>query len=230
MARYPVTVAAVMLVTAGFALQWFVPLEALLERDGQAIESGQWWRLVTSVFVSGSGWGQYLFNTFGIAVVGAAVERTRGAALWLVAALVAQVGASLVALAWAPDVGDSGSSLVVGGLVGALTVTRFVQPTAWAATATGYRVFFPCYLAGLALAGPVAGAIAGSVLTGIAVSLVLRSRFAAWVLAGALALGVAASVTLVFARDQHGVAVLLGVAVALAAGRGHRDEQRRPPA
>jgi membrane associated rhomboid family serine protease len=215
---YPATIIVTIAVTIGFALQWFLPLEEVLERNGQAIAEGQWWRLFTSVFVQGSGWGQYIFNTLGMVVVGAAVERTRGTVRWIVVALVAQLGASLAALAWAPSVHDSGSSLVVGGLVGMLTVTRFVQPVGWAATAAGYRVFFLCYLAGLALAGPVAGAVAGSVLAGVVVSAVIRSRFATWALTVVFALVLIASVVLVVAHDQHGVAALIGVAVALVAG------------
>ncbi|MBN9184102.1 rhomboid family intramembrane serine protease [Microbacterium sp.] len=213
--RYPVTIVVTAAVTLGFALQWFLPLADVLQRDPQAIGEGQWWRVLTSVFVQGSGWGQYIFNTLGMVVVGAAVERTRGSMQWLAAALVAQLGASIAAVVWAPAVHDSGSSLVVGGLVGMLTVTRFVHPTPWAATAAGYRVFFLSYLAALALGGPVVGAVTGSVLTGIAVAAVIRSRFATWALTGVLAVVVAASVVLVVAHDQHGVAALLGLVVAL---------------
>lgn len=229
--RYPVTIVISVAVTIGFVLQWFLPLEALLQRNGQAIGDGQWWRILTSVFVQGSGWGQYIFNTLGMVVVGAAVERTRGSIQWLAVALVAQVGASLAALAWAPTVHDSGSSLVVGGLVGMLAVTRFTRPVAWAATTVGYRVFFLTYLAGLALAGPIVGAVAGSALTGVAVAGVVRSRFSAWASTGVLVVVVVTSVVLVVAHDQHGVAVLLGIAVALVAGLAPRRHCRpsEPP-
>ena len=115
-------------------------------------------------------------------------------------------------------------SLVVGGLVGMLAVTRFVRPPGWAAMAAGYRVFFVCYLAGLALDGPVVGAIAGSVLTGITVAFVARSRFAGWALTVGLVLVVGGSIVLVATHDQHGVAVLLGLAVALVTG--HRKPGR----
>jgi membrane associated rhomboid family serine protease len=212
---FPATIVFTIAVTVGFALQWFLPLEDVLERDATAIGDGQWWRIFTSVFVQGSGWGQYVFNTLGLIVVGAAVERTRGSMQWIVAAVVAQIGASLCALWWWPGVPDSGSSLVVGGLVGMLTVTRFIRPDAWAATAAGYRVFFVSYLAGLALGGPIVAAVVGSVLAGVAVSSLLRSRWATWALTGVLVVVVAASIVLAVARDQHGVAVLLGLAVGL---------------
>lgn len=215
--RYPATVAGSAAVTIGFIAQWLLPTEALLQRDPVAIAGGQWWRLITSVLVQGSGWGQFLFNTLGMVVIGVAVERTRGTALWLIAALVAQVGASLCALWWAPEVNDSGSSLVVGGLVGLLTVTRFVRPPRWAGLAAAYRVFFVTYLAGLALAGPVEAAVAGSVLTGLLTSLLLRTGWARRSSMLVLLVVVVASGVLVAARDQHGVAVLLGVVVGLLA-------------
>lgn len=213
--RYPSTIVVALAVTLGFALQWFVPLEAALQRDGQAIGAGQWWRLFTSVFVQGSGWGQYLFNTLGLLVVGAAVEKTRGTLQWVVVAVVAQLGASLAALVWSPGVPDSGSSLVVGGLVGMLSVTRFVRPAEWAAAAAALRVFFVTYLAALAVGGPVAGAVVGSVVTAVAVTALLRSRFATWALSMVLVVVLVGSVVLIAVHDQHGVAIVIGMAVAL---------------
>jgi len=224
MRRCPATVVLTIAVTVGFALQWFLPLESLLQRDGRAIAAGEWWRVVTAVFVQGSGWGQYIFNTLGLVVVGAAVERTRGTLRWVIGALVAQVGTSIVILLWRPIDTDSGSSLVVGGLVGMLTVTRFTAPAMWAWVSTGYRVFFVCYLAGLALGGPVAGAIAGSVITAVAVSAVIRSRNAAWALTVVLAVVAGASVILAVMQDAHGIAVLIGIGVALVVGRPRRRE------
>ena len=222
MTRYPATIAVSTAVAIGLVLQWFLPLEALFERNPATIAAGQWWRVLTSVFVQGSGWGQFLFNTLGMAVVGAAVERTRGTLQWLLAALVAQVGASLCAIWWAPTANDSGSSLVVGGLVGMLTLTRFVQPVGWAAGAAAYRVFYVCYLAGLALAGPLGAAVAGSLSAGVVTSLLLRYRWATWCLSVVLIVVVVAAWVLVAARDQHGVAVLLGLTVALVAGPPRR--------
>jgi hypothetical protein len=215
---YPATVVSTVLVTGAFVLQWFLPLVPLLERDGAAIADGQWWRILTSFLVQGSGWGQYVFNTLGLLIVGGAVERTRGTAWWLTGALAAQVVTSLIVLAWDPVTRDSGSSLVVSGLVGVLAVTRFVRPVGWAATAAGYRIFFVSYLFALALGGPVAGAIVGSVVTGVAVSLLVRSRFAPWSLTIALAIVVVGSVGLTIVRDAHGVAVLVGLVVAVLGG------------
>lgn len=225
--RYPATVVAAAIVTVAFALQWFLPLVPLLERDGVAIADGQWWRILTSFLVQGSGWGQYVFNTLGILVVGGAVERTRGTLWWLAAALSAQVVTSLIVLAWDPGTLDSGSSLVVAGLVGVLSVTRFVAPAGWAAAAAGYRVFFVTYLLALSLGGPIAGAVVGSVVTGVIVSLLIRSRSAAWALMTVLVIVVASAIGLAFVRDAHGVAVLVGLVFALLGGLVTRRRRTR---
>lgn len=216
--RYPATVVSAFVVTVAFALQWFLPLVALFERDGAAIADGQWWRILTSFLVQGSGWGQYIFNTLGLLVIGGAVERTRGTVWWIVSALTAQIVTSLIVLAWDPLTRDSGSSLVVSGLIGVLAVTRFVEPAGWAAAAAGYRVFFVSYLLAFAVIDPVVGAIVGSVLTGVSVSLLVRSRFAPWSLTVVLAIVVVGAVGLAVVRDAHGIAVLVGLAVALAGG------------
>lgn len=215
--RWPVTSCAVALVTVCFALQWFLPLVPLLERQGVAIAAGQWWRVLTSFLVQGSGWGQYLFNTAGLVVIGGAVERVRGGTWWIAVALVAQLGTVAIASAWDPAAKDSGSSLVVAGLVGLLTLTRFTAPRWWVLTAAGYRVFFLVYLAGLAVAGPVAGAIAGSVLAGAAVSVLHRARHAPWARRGVVTLVLAATCLLVAYRDVHGVATGFGLLTALVA-------------
>jgi hypothetical protein len=214
--RYPVTICAVALVVVCFALQWFLPLLPLLERQGAAIAGGEWWRLVSSFFVQGSGWGQFVFNTAGLIVLGAAVERVRGSVAWIATALVAQIGTVAVASLWAPQAYDSGSSFVVGGFVGLLTLARFSSPRWWVLTATAYRVFFVTYLAGFAVAGPIVGAVVGSVLTGATVAILNRSGLALWARRGVVVITVVATVVLIVWRDPHGVAVALGMIVAIA--------------
>jgi hypothetical protein len=223
--RYPFTTAAVVVVTVCFALQWFVPLVPALERNPDEIAAGQWWRAVSSFLVQGEGWGQYVFNTLGLAVLGAAVERLRGPWWWLGTALVAQLGTVAVDSWWHPHASDSGSSLVVAGFAGLLAVTRFTQPHAWALVARGYSVFFATYLAALALAGPIAGAVTGSLLTALGVTALHRSRFATWASLAVVVVVVAATIVLVSARDAHGVALGIGLLCGLAA---HAARGRRP--
>jgi membrane associated rhomboid family serine protease len=224
--RYPLTVAAVAVVTVCFALQWFVPLVTALERNPDEIAAGQWWRVVSSFLVQGEGWGQYLFNTLGLAVLGAAVERLHGRVQWFATALVAQAGTVGIDALWHPHASDSGSSLVVAGFAGMLTLTPFVDPRAWALGARAYTVFFATYLATLALAGPVAGAITGSVLAGATVTVLHRSRFAPAATTTVAGVVVAATAVLVVVRDAHGAALALGLACGLLAmlvGRGRRS-------
>lgn len=216
--RHPVTTTAVVVVVVCFALQWFLPLLPVFQRQGAAIAAGEWWRLVSSFLVQGSGWGQFLFNTAGLVILGAAVERVRGSAAWIATALIAQVGTVAVASLWSPLAYDSGSSFVVGGLAGFLTLTRFDSPRWWVLVAAGYRVFFVTYLAAFALAGPIAGAVAGSVVTGAVVALLVRTRSALWMRRGVVVVVLLATIVLIVARDPHGVAVALGMIVAVAWG------------
>jgi hypothetical protein len=214
---YPATLCAVALVTVGFVLQWFVPLEPLVQRHGAALWSGQWWRLMSSFLVQGSGWGQFAFNTLGLVLVGAAVERVRGTGWWLAAALGAHIGTVLIVSIAAPDAVDTGSSLLVGGLVGFLTLTRFTAPRGWVLASAAYGVFFTTYLAALALAGPVAGAIAGSVVAGGVTTALHRSGLALWARRTAIAIVVVATAVLIAFADVHGIATAIGMLVAVVA-------------
>lgn len=84
---------------------------------------------------------------------------------------------------------------------------------------------FVTYLLALALSCPVPAAVIGSVATGVVISLLVRSRFATWSLTVVLVVVVASSAALAVVRDEHGVAVLVGLAVALLGGLVTR---RRP--
>jgi membrane associated rhomboid family serine protease len=214
-------------VTVCFALQWFLPLVPALERNPDEIAAGQWWRVVSSFLVQGQGWGQYLFNTLGLAVLGAAVERLRGPVWWIATALIAQIGTVAIDAMWHPHATDSGSSLVVAGFAGMLTLTRFVRPRGWAIGARAYVVFFAGYLAALAIAGPIAGAVTGSVLAGAAATVLHRSRSARWATTVVVVVVVAATAVLVAAQDAHGAALALGLACGLVATLTRRRRRAR---
>ena len=212
--RYPATIVLSIAVTVGFALQWFLPLEELLQRDAEAIGDGQWWRVFTSVLVQGSGWGQYVFNTLGLLVIGAAVEKTRGSTQWVVAAVVAQIGASLCARWWWPDVPRLGQLARRGGP--RRDADRHAIHSADILGRGGGRL--PDLLrvvSGRPRAGGARRRCGGGVgarrgrRIDAGFALPLRHVGAH---REALLLVVGASVVLVFARDQHGVAVLAGLA------------------
>jgi membrane associated rhomboid family serine protease len=208
--RATIATAIVMIAVFLAQLAW-PPLLDALQRDGAAVQDGQWWRFVTSMFVHGGGWPHLLFNLLGIVLVGVGVERAYSWWRWLVIFMVAGAGAGVLQFVLFPGVADSGASGGLAGLIGALMLELFRGRRVPIASML-FAAFFTSYLAGLVWLGPVAGAILGSVVAailGITVRWVNRARFG-------LAVGVVLAVgtlALLAAWDVHGQGVVLGFAV-----------------
>ena len=103
-----------------FALQVAYPkvLEAL-RLNVVGLKSGEWWRLVSPVFVQPYGAFQFLFNMMFLVVLLPMAERLYGTKVWLLYLLPGVVG-QLVNIGWKP--GGGGSSTAVFGLMGAILV------------------------------------------------------------------------------------------------------------
>ena len=101
-----------------FGLQLAYPdvLQAL-RRDLAGLKAGEWWRLVTPLFVQPGGVFQFLFNMMFLAVFLPMAERLYGARVWFLYFVPGVVG-QLVNYAWNPDGG--GSSTAVFGVMGSL--------------------------------------------------------------------------------------------------------------
>jgi rhomboid protease GluP len=80
---------------------------------------GQWWRLLTSMFLH-FGLLHIAFNMFALYVNGMAVERIFGGVRYLVIYLVAGICGSLASLLWHPLVNGAGASGAIFGVLGAL--------------------------------------------------------------------------------------------------------------
>ena len=121
--RYPMT-SRVTFVTAvvGAAQLLDGRVVADLQRNRRLLFDGQWWRLVTPMFVQPSGIGQYAFNLVGSVLVGVTVERQFGAARWLGVYFGAGLAGIVVSYVWFPTLTGGGSSGGVAGLIGALTL------------------------------------------------------------------------------------------------------------
>jgi rhomboid protease GluP len=108
---------------AAFAnpLQQFSPYEALQwgANVGRYTLSGEWWRLLTCVFVHG-----YLlhiaFNMWCLWNLGELSESLYGRWTYAAVYLISGVGASLASTAWRPDGSSVGASGAIFGLAGAL--------------------------------------------------------------------------------------------------------------
>src|SRR6185503_5326540 len=66
-------------------LQFFFPsLLPLFERNYERFLAGDWWRLVTSLFVQDGGIAGSIFNLVSLILVGVVAERLWGSRRWLV--------------------------------------------------------------------------------------------------------------------------------------------------
>ena len=179
------------------------------------LQTGQWWRVVTPVLVQPSGWGQLAFNLLGIALVGKALQAWLGWAGWSFAYLAGGSGSILLYTAWHPGDTGGGSSAAVASMIGALVVFLASGPDldGLGELAEVYAVFFGVYLTALHFGGVLPSVIAGN--ASLAVMLRARRRMRRTVLTrSALAVVLAAGVTMTVARDDHGAGILFGVAIA----------------
>jgi membrane associated rhomboid family serine protease len=103
-----------------FELQFAYPeILATFRRDAGGLKSGEWWRLVTPLFVQPHGWPQLLFNMMFLAVFLPLAERLYGLWIWLLY-FGSGVFGQLANYSWLPEGG--GSSTAAFGLMGALMV------------------------------------------------------------------------------------------------------------
>src|SRR6266498_2052436 len=118
-AARPVATASVLLLTAVITgLQFRFPeVLSALRRTPWALSSGEWWRLITPLFVHPDGWSQITFDFIGIAIVGTVVERIFGARRWLILYFSAGLVGEVAGFAWEPF--GAGSSVGGAGLLGA---------------------------------------------------------------------------------------------------------------
>ena len=190
-------------------------LMRLLVTDLPRLRSGQWWRLVTPVFVQPSGWGQLIFNVLGIAIIGIALQRRLGWAGWLLTYLAGGSGTIALYILWHPgDTGDGGSSAAVAAMIGAVGVLMVsgtnLGRREWYAQL--YAVFFAAYLTALQLGGVWPSIAAGDV----SVALMVVAHHAAspvWVCRTSLGIVVLAGVLMTAMRNDHGAGILIGVVI-----------------
>ena len=80
---------------------------------------GQWWRLVTSMFLHG-GWPHILFNMVALLQIGGIVERMFGSLRFAALYMLAGVCGSLASVLWNPHVNSVGASGAIFGIIGGL--------------------------------------------------------------------------------------------------------------
>lgn len=116
-------VASAVIITATclvFGLQLIRPeILTVLQRDIEGLKSGEWWRLITPLFVQPYGWGQFLFNLSFISALLPFVERFYGRWVWGIFFISGLAGQVLNYL-WLREGG--GSSTAAFGLMGSVLV------------------------------------------------------------------------------------------------------------
>jgi rhomboid protease GluP len=123
-------------VTLAISLSQFVwpELIATLARNKEALAAGEWWRLVTPLFVQPGGWLHLLFNCGFLFCFLPIAERIYGPKIALIYFASGIVGQA-VNYAWAPYGG--GASTAAFGTMGSLLACTLFDPAA----SKAYRVF-----------------------------------------------------------------------------------------
>jgi membrane associated rhomboid family serine protease len=119
-----IVVLGITVLATGAQFVWPHVLQTL-RRTPDALQSGQWWRSVSPLFVHAYGWPHLLFNVAWIAPVGVIVERRYGHLRWLALYFVSGVIGEAAGFAWEPH--GAGASLGGSGLLGGLAVWLLVH-------------------------------------------------------------------------------------------------------
>jgi membrane associated rhomboid family serine protease len=84
-------------------LQFFFPrILLMLRRDAAAFWAGEWWRVITPLFVQDGGVTGSVFNLVSLLVVGSIAEFLWGSRRWLILFFLGGVASEAVSLAWQP--------------------------------------------------------------------------------------------------------------------------------
>jgi membrane associated rhomboid family serine protease len=102
-------------------LQFFYPvLLVILQRDAVRILNGEWWRLVTSLFVQDGGIPGLSFNLVSLLLVGMVAEQLWNSPLTILIFFVGGIVGEIAGLAWQPI--GAGNSVANFSLVGSIVV------------------------------------------------------------------------------------------------------------
>jgi rhomboid protease GluP len=143
--------------------------------NGAATTDGEWWRLLTSMFMH-YGIIHLLLNMWALFQVGHLVERLQGRCLYAVTYLASGIGGGFLSLAWHGDkMWSAGASGAVFGVYGALlghmlkekqALPRAVFQPLMKSTLTfaGYNLFYGMVHPGIDNAAHIGGVVTGTAL------------------------------------------------------------------
>lgn len=123
-AERPVPYATLLLAVAiviPTTLQFFVPtMLQMFERDYTKFLQGEWWRLITSLFVQDRGLSGSIFNLVSILLMGMVAEELWGSQKWLILFFGGGILSQVVAFGWQPV--GAGTSVANFSLAGGTAV------------------------------------------------------------------------------------------------------------
>jgi membrane associated rhomboid family serine protease len=102
-------------------LQFFFPsLLPMLERDYTRFLAGDWWRILTPLFVQDGGVSGSIFNVVSLVLVGSIAERLWGSQRWLITFFAGGILSEMIGFAWQPV--GAGNSVANFGLAASIAV------------------------------------------------------------------------------------------------------------
>jgi rhomboid protease GluP len=93
---------------------------------GPYTADGEWWRLLTSMFLH-AGLFHLVFNMWALASFGPAVERLFGSVSYAAIYFLAGLVGGLASISWRPDIDSVGASGAIFGILGALIAVALLQ-------------------------------------------------------------------------------------------------------
>jgi rhomboid protease GluP len=131
--KVPVTVTLVAINTLVFiatlvaGAEWLTPVGKVQiawgSNFGPYTADGEWWRLLTSLFIH-FGVPHLVLNMIALVMFGPLVERLYGSVNYLAVYLLAGIAGGLASISWQPDVNSAGASGAIFGILGALVAAQ----------------------------------------------------------------------------------------------------------
>ena len=120
--QIPIIIILVLVITGIITSFGLVYPSFLMEfsRNPIALSSGEWWNLITPLFLHEGGWSQIISNFIFVAFVGTLVEWIYGKYRWLIFYFVSGMVGEIFGHFWEPY--GAGNSIAGAGLLGALLV------------------------------------------------------------------------------------------------------------
>jgi membrane associated rhomboid family serine protease len=210
----PIVTIAVLGITAIITgLQFVYPaVLSALRRNPTALVAGEWWRMITPLFVHSDGWPQFIINSLGIALVGPTIERRFGHLRWLVLYFGAGLVAEAISYAWDPY--GAGASIALCGLIGGLVLGLLAWTDPVPLPALLFVLYFVAGLIGYAAGGIIAAVIL-CVLIGVALPVLIRGNAPPWTLDRFVAAtGLLGALVLTTLYNNHGPPLIVGACLA----------------